>query len=95
MQTDLPQIFVGTEFVEPDASKLSPAALEKLSAIRAAYNVFREQERIVAACQDEITAALADVAAATKACAPYGEYGFHRLWTDTFGGGPHNARGIG
>lgn len=81
--TELPKVFDGAEFVEPDAATLatlSPEAVKRLGAIRSAYAETKKAELQVEAAQTEITAALAQVAAAEERVKPFGEYSFHRLW---------------
>lgn len=77
----LPQIFNGVKFVEPpDQSTLSPEAIKRLDAVRAAWNELQIAEQKVADAQEHVTAALQDVAAAEEIVKPYGKYNFHRLW---------------
>lgn len=81
-----PQIIRDGKFIEPDQSKLTPQAIKALDVVRTAFNRVENQERVVAACQEEITAALSAVAAAERLVAPYGAYDFHRLWLETIKG---------
>jgi hypothetical protein len=70
-------------FIEPDAATLAalpPAAVQQLGAIRRAYETVQEAEHGIEIAQEEITAALAQVAAAEKAVEPYGPYDHFRLW---------------
>ncbi|MGH6670746.1 MAG: hypothetical protein ACRECV_02075 [Xanthobacteraceae bacterium] len=83
---ELPQIFDGTRFIEPDATALaalSPDAIARLDAIRTAYAAVTVAEQNEATAKAEIADAVEQVAAAEKACAPYGEYTFQRLWEQT------------
>ena len=76
-----PQIFSGSgKFIEPDQSKLTPKAIERLATVRAAYSAAQDAEQAVADAQIEITAALEQVAEAERIVKPFGKYDFHRLW---------------
>jgi len=87
--TELPKVFDGAEFVEPDAATLatlSPEATKCLGAIRRTYAETKKAELQVEAAQTEITAALAQEAAAEETVKPFGEYSFHRLWQQSVHG---------
>lgn len=76
----LPQIWTGTEFIEPDQSKLTPEAIKRCDAVRSAFNDLKVAEQQVADAQAAVVDAEKLVAAAEEIVKPYGPYDHFRLW---------------
>lgn len=86
----LPQLFDGVKFIEPNQTGLSAEAIKRLDAVRRAYGDTTAAEQQVATAQEQVTAALQDVADAEKIAQRFYQYDInspagrseqqHRLW---------------
>jgi hypothetical protein len=94
----LPRLFddKGVLLPDIDTSKMDAPTLERLEAIRAAY---RENERAqdeLAASNQDVTDALAEIRDAESFHnAHWPRQSFHDLWKENFGGGPRQRMGLG